>query len=264
MKKLNDAVPLNIASLLILILLVAGCTSGTTPIKRMAPIQPPERLPDNIVLDPNNPDFFELATKQPILSMTQGDVTVSISYWRKADLDFKYNRGSSISPFYEREALHQGDKTDVFYIKIDNKSPQTVLFSVKGRRAISVQERGATLEVVDESKTRYPPLTYYDMQERLKYIPGIGGMLVRNGLKIAKTVLIEKKLPSGEIPAGKSAEGFIQFQQVKVTVAKLEVIIPIEKAPPEGTTARYQNLVYRFPFSHSEAIRYAQPGTIRY
>ena len=64
-----------------------------------------------------NPDA---APRNDGITATKDDIEFSIIYWRSADLDFKYNRGNICSPFYEREAAHQGDKTDVFYVKITN------------------------------------------------------------------------------------------------------------------------------------------------
>ena len=134
MKSLNDSVKMNIAALLILTLFVAGCMGGTA-LKHESPVHPPERLPENVVLDAENPDFFEIAAKGPILSMTQKDITVSLAYWRNADLNFRYNRGSSVSPFFETEALHQGDKTDVYLCENrKQESPESNLQSARATR----------------------------------------------------------------------------------------------------------------------------------
>lgn len=263
MKKSNDPVRINIVGLLILILMFAGCTGGGTSLKHLSPVHPPERLPDNIVLDAKNPDLFEIPTKRSILSMTQADVTVSIAYWRSADLDFKYNRGSAVSPFYTLEAFHQAEKTDVFYVKITNNSSHVVFFKLKGRRAIGVQERVAICEIVDQGENRYPSLTYFDLEERLKHIFRNSELSVKNGLAIARQILLEKRVSQNGILPGESVEGFIPFQQPKLNARELEVIVPLEKAPEEGSASRYQNLVYRFPFTHSIGIRLAQPATIR-
>lgn len=264
MKKSNDPVWMHIIGL-ILILLVAGCTGGTPSLKHLAPVYPPETLPAEIVLDSDNRDFrIPPRGKGAVLSMTQSDVTVSVAYWRRADLDFKYNRGSAVSPFYSSEGLHQGDKVDVFYVKIANNGPQNVFFSMKGQRAIGGGERVAICEVTDQGENRYPSLVYFDLEERLRLIPNVGGLYVKNGLTKARAILLEKQIPKDGIPGGKSVEGFLPFQQFKLNARELELIIPLEKAPPEGTIARYQNLVYRFPYMHSESIRHAQPATIRY
>ena len=263
MKSLNDSVKMNIAALLILTLFVAGCMGGTA-LKHESPVHPPERLPENVVLDAENPDFFEIAAKGPILSMTQKDITVSLAYWRNADLNFRYNRGSSVSPFFETEALHQGDKTDVFYVKIENKSPQKVIFKVQGRRARDFGGSTAVCEIADKKENRFPALSYADLEQRLRYMKKVGGMYVKNGLQIARQILLELQIPDDEIQPGESAEGFLPFQELKLNTRELEVIIPLEKAPPEGTAGRYQNVVFRFPFEHSESIRHAQPPTTRY
>ena len=64
--------------------------------------------------------------------MTKDNITVQIVYWRRADLDRKYNRGNAFSPFYETEALHQGDKTDVFYVKVTNNAAHPRCLSDQG------------------------------------------------------------------------------------------------------------------------------------
>jgi hypothetical protein len=263
MMSLNDSVKMNIAALLILILFVAGCMGGTA-LKHESPVHPPEKLPEDIVLDVDNPDFFKIAAKGPILSMTQKDITVSLTYWRNADLNFKYNRGSSVSPFFETEALHQGDKTDVFYVKIENNSPQKVVFKVQGRRARDAGGATAICEIADMRENRFPALSYVDLEQRLRYMRKVGGLYVKNGLRIARQILLERQIPDNEIQPGTSAEGFLPFQELKLNTRELEVIIPLEKAPPEGTAGRYQNVVFRFPLVHSESIRHAQPPTTRY
>ena len=47
------------------------------------------------------------------IEATKDDITVVAQYIRKYDLDRKFNRGSMTSPFFYREAWHQGEKTDV-------------------------------------------------------------------------------------------------------------------------------------------------------
>lgn len=263
MKNLNGFVKMDIVALLILTLFVAGCMGGTA-LKHESPVQPPEKLPENIVLDADNPGFFKIAAKGPILSMTQKDITVSLTYWRNADLNFKYNRGSSISPFVETEALHQGDKTDVFYVKIENNSPQKVIFKVRGRRVTDVGRATAVCEIADKKENRFQALSYTDLEQRLRYMKKFSGLYAKNGLQIARQILLERQIPDNEIQPGTSAEGFLPFQELKLNTRELEVIIPLEKAPPEGTAGRYQNVVFRFPFIHSESIRHAQPATTRY
>ena len=94
----------------------------------------------------------------------------------------------------------------------------------------------------------------------------IGGIMVKNGLEQAKGFLLEKQVAKIEdgIPPGESVEGFMAFQQVKLNAVSLSVQIPIERAPPEGTAARYQTVPFEFKFKHDRGIRLAQPPPKRY
>ena len=258
MKTLKACLSINIAGFFLAILLVSGCAPGGA-LKNLAPIQPLENLPPEVVLDESNPEQFKIVPRGPILSITQEDVTVAISYWRRADLDRKYNRGNTASPFFETEALHQGEKTDVFYVKITNNNPQPIVYRVKGTRDIPA-------EIIDQGDNRYGALNYEDLKHRLTFMSRIGGLYVKNGLAVAKKILIEKQIgdPEKGIATGASIEGFIPFQQPKHNAETLEVIIPLEIKPPPGTAARYKRLRFKFPFTHNKGVRLAQPAPIRY
>jgi hypothetical protein len=251
--KLQEYSWISIAGLFVAVLLVSGCT-GTTSIRNLSPIQPPEELPESIVLDSSDPERFEFTPRQPVLSMTQNDVTIEMSYWRRYDLDRKFNRGNVISPFYETEALHQGEKTDVFYVKIINNTAQKVLFDVR------------KCMIVDQGENLYDGLDFDAMQDRLLLMTRVGGMMVRNGLLKAREVLIETQLGKKEdgVESGQSIEGFLPFRQLKHNALSLEVIVPLEIAPPENTAERYKRLEYRFPFTHDRGIRIAQPPPQRF
>ena len=258
MKELKACAWINIAGLFVLILLVAGCTSATS-LQNLPAVVPPETLPEKVLLEGVNPEAFKIRAKGQILSITKDDVTVQIAYWRRADLDRKYNRGNAFSPFYETEALHQGDKTDVFYAKITNNAATPVVYRLKGTRQVPA-------EMVDQGDNRYGVLDYDDLKERLTYMSRAGGMMVKNGLANARKILIEKQLLNTEkgIQPGESIEGFLPFYQMKHNAETLNVIIPLELSPPEGTASRYKRLVYEFPFVHHKGIRLAQPPPIRY
>ena len=214
-----------------------------------------------VVMMSDNPKLFDVQTRQPILTQTRDGITVSIAYWRRADLDRKYNRGNAFSPFYETEALHQGDKTDVFYVKITNNREQHVIFNVKKCR------------IVDQGENVYNGMDYDDLEERFTYMARATGLYVKNGLEIARRILIEKRMAivekqvgtrrSGVFP-GESAEGFVPFTQTKLNALELQVILPIEKAPPPGAAQRYQTIEFDFPFTHDRGIRVAQPSPQRY
>ena len=260
MNKLNRGSWIGSIGLFISILLVAGCAAAGTSLKNLPAVQPSDMLPENIVLEEINSDIFKV--KPPTgrtLSMTKDNVKVQIVYWRRADLDRKYNRGNAYSPFYETEALHQGDKTDVFYVKITNNAETPVVYRIKGTRQVPC-------EMVDQGENRYGSLDYNALKERLTYMSRAAGIYVTNGLKKAREILIETQLPNTEkgIQPGGSIEGFLPFYQMKHNAETLVVIIPLEIKPPEGTATRYKRLVYEFPFVHYKGIRLAQPAPHRY
>ena len=259
MKRLNRNSWIGSTGLLVLILLVAGCTAGTS-LKNLPAVQPAETLPENIVLEEATSDVFKIRPPTGrILSMTKDNITVQIVYWRRADLDRKYNRGNAFSPFYETEALHQGDKTDVFYVKVTNNAATPVVYRVQGTRQVPC-------EMVDQGDNRYGSLNYNSLKERLTYMSRASGIYVTNGLRKAREILIETQLLDTEkgIPPGESIEGFLPFYQMKHNAETLTVIIPLELKPPEGTATRYKRIVYEFPFAHYKGIRLAQPAPHRY
>ena len=215
----------------------------------------------DVIMMSDHPQLFEVQSRQPILTKTQDGITVSIAYWRGADLDRKYNRGNAFSPFYETEALHQGDKTDVFYVKITNNRSENIIFNVK------------ECSIVDQGENIYNGMDYDDLKERFTYMARATGLYVTNGLEIARRILIERRMPIVEkqvgkrrtgVPPGGSAEGFLPFVETKSNALELKVILPIEKAPPPGAAQRYQTVEFVFPFTHDKGIRVAQPATRRY
>lgn len=215
----------------------------------------------DVVFVSDFPEEFDIQARQPFLTKTLDGITVSICYWRRTDLDRKYNRGNAFSPFYETEALRQGDKTDVFYVKITNNREEYILFDVK------------KCEINDQGENFYPGLNYEDLEERFAYMSRASGLYVKHGLEKARQILIEKRMPIVEkqvgfrrvgVNPGESVEGFLPFRQVKLNAIDLLVILPIEKSPPPGGTQRYQTLEFKFPFTHSRSIRIAQPSPQRY
>ena len=254
MKRLSHFTWLIFAGLFASILLMTGCK--TLSLSRLSPVMPAEQLPPNIMMTDQDTEKFKVKARTPILTATQDDITISICYWRRADLDRKYNRGNAVSPFYEREALHQGDKTDVFYVKITNNRENKILFKVGDE----------DLKIIDQGDNWYDGLEYEDLQERLVGISRVGGLHVKNGLEIAKKILLETQIKRVEdgIPPGKSVEGFMPFYQLKLNAETLDVNIPIEKAPPPNTVTRYQTVMFSFPFTHHRGIRLAQPPPHRH
>ena len=215
----------------------------------------------DVIMMSDYPQLFDVQSRQPILTKTEDGITVSIAYWRRPDLDRKYNRGNAFSPFYETEALHQGDKTDVFYVKITNNRSENIIFDVK------------KCKIIDQGENVYNGMNYDDLAERLLYMARATGLYVKNGLENARRILIEKRMPIVEkqvgtrrtgVPPGKSVEGFLPFTQTKWNALELQVILPIEKAPPPGAAQRYQTIEFNFPFTHDRGIRVAQPSPKRY
>ena len=215
----------------------------------------------DVLMLSDHPQLFDVQSRQPILTKTEDGITVSIAYWRRPDLDRKYNRGNAFSPFYETEALHQGDKTDVFYVKITNNRSENIIFDVK------------KCTIIDQGENVYGGMNFNDLKERFTYMARATGLYVTNGLETARRILIEKRMPIVEkqvgarrtgIPPGESSEGFLPFTQTKLNALELKVILPIEKAPPPGAAQRYQTIEFAFPFTHDRGIRVAQPSPRRY
>ena len=86
------------------------------------------------------------------------------------------------SPFYETEALHQGDKTDVFYVKITNNRNENIIFNVK------------KCKIIDQGENVYNGMDYEDLKERFLYMARATGLYVTNGLETARRILIEKRM----------------------------------------------------------------------
>ena len=215
----------------------------------------------DVIMLSDHPQLFDVQSRQPILTKHADGITVSIAYWRRPDLDRKYNRGNAFSPFYETEALHQGDKTDVFYVKITNNRSENIIFDVK------------KCQIIDQGENIYNGMNYEDLKERFTYMARATGLYVTNGLETARRILIEKRMPIVEkqvgtrrtgVPPGESSEGFLPFVQTKLNALELKVVLPIEKAPPPGAAQRYQTIEFEFPFTHDRGIRVAQPSPKRY
>jgi len=218
-----------------------ACHQGTA-LKNLSPIQPPATLSNDITLTKK--------PERPELTMTKNDITMTISYWRRYDLNLKFNRGSTTSPFYYEEAWHQGDKVDVFYVTIKNNRKAPILFDV------------TNCKIVDQDKNEFGALSYEDNRKRLEYKKG-HDVMIENGLEESKKILLEMSVADGKIDPGETVEGFLPFRQVKHRTKEFNVDIPIEMVP-EKALARYKKIVFSFPFVHNLAIRMAQPSTIRF
>ena len=74
MRRPNGYIWMSLVGILVLILLVAGCKVGS--LKTLSPVQPPRdtesgeyALPEEIVLEADNPKFFKVPARTPILTM---------------------------------------------------------------------------------------------------------------------------------------------------------------------------------------------------
>lgn len=193
---------------------------------------------------------LNMESARPKLKMTKENVTVTISYWRKYDLDRKYNRGSMTSPFYYEDAWKQGEKLDVFYVTITNNRKTPILFEV------------TNCQIVDQRDSEYSALSYEENRKRLEYKKG-HDITIENGLKKSREILLQMSVADEEIDPGETVEGFIPFRQVKSNAEELDVQILVEETP-EKAMERYRELVFHFPFVHDQGIRIAQPGTMRF
>ena len=146
-------------------------------------------------------------------------------------------------------------------MKITNNRDHNIIFNVK------------KCTIVDQGENIYSGMDYDDLEERFTYMARATGLYVKNGLEIARRILIEKRMRIVEkqvgtrrtgVEPGKSAEGFVPFTQTKLNALELKVILPIEKAPPPGAAQRYQTIEFEFPFTHDRGIRNSQPSPQRY
>ena len=119
----------------------------------------------------------------------------------------------------------------------------------------------------------YHGIDLEDLRDRFTNMTRASGLYVTKGLKKAREILLEKRMPIVEKQVGKyrtgvkpgdSVEGFLPFTQTKLNALTLSVILPIEKAPPPEGAQRYQTIKFIFPFTHNRGIRVAQPAPQRY
>jgi len=227
--------------LIFLSLYLLACQKGSS-LKHLSPIQPPATLTKEITIDRES--------SPPEMTMKKENITVTISYWRRYDLNRKYNRDSMTSPFYFEEAWHQGDKVDVFEVTIKNDRTAPILFDV------------TECLVIDQGENEYYALTYDDNRKRLEYKKG-HDITIENGLKRAKQILLETNVADEEIEPGETVKGFVPFRQVKSIAKDLIVRIQLETVP-EKRAERYKKVLFEFPFVHDLGIRVAQPATMRF
>lgn len=219
---------------------INGCTKGQA-LRNLPPIFPSEEQPTEAKVDP----------KTKTISITKDDVTVSARYWRKYDLDRRFNVGAMTSPFYYKESWKQSEKLDVFYITIQNN----------GKRKIIADP--AKFYMMDNRENKYISLNYDLMVERFR-MRRMMDISVRNGLNKAREILLETRLPADKtVKPGEKVEGFVPFTMTVLRAQKVFVHVPITFVP-EKPTGRYETTEFVFNFKHDMAIRVAQPATVRF
>lgn len=220
---------------------IFACQTGKS-LRSLSPIQPPPTLSEEFTLNQD--------AKPPEVSMTKNDITVTAAYWRRYDLNRNYNRSSMTSPFYYQEAWHQGEKVDVFYVTITNNRKVPILFDV------------TACKIVDQRESEYRALNYRENRKRLEFKKG-HDLMIENGLKESKKILLQMSVADGEIDPDETVQGYIPFRQVKSNAVELQVQIPVETTP-EKVSERYKKVPFNFQFIHNKAIRIAQPATMRF
>jgi len=198
--------------------------------------------------------------QKPRYTMIRDGITLHVTYWRDHDLNRKFNRGNSTSVFYQSEALHQGDKTDVFYVEIINNRSSKLLFDVR------------KWSIEDSNDNFYSGMNFDDLRERMTMMSRVGGLSMKNGLNKAKEILLEKQMARLEdgisgMTDGEpgTMEGFVAFRQVKKNGKSVIQKIKIEKAPPPDQPAgRFQIVMFEFPYFHHRGIREMQPPAMKY
>jgi len=232
---------------------VGGCATGGG-LSRLSPVQP---LP---VYENEYADIVvDTSTKpEPTLELTKENVTVRVQYWRKYELDRKFNRGSSTSPFLTEPTWKQGDTCEVFYVTIKNnrKAP----LSVKLRDFVI--EDNLKLREEMEGNLFYA-LTAEENEKRLLYKKG-QNIAITNGLNEVKPLLLESNMPNGQIAPGATAAGYVPFYGFKWNATRIFLRIAVEAAPEDSAAGRYKQITFTFPYALDRSIYEAQPATLKY
>lgn len=238
--------------------ILSGCGAGS-PLKKMSPVLPLESYEgdhSDIIID-------EDAAPQPALQLTKEGVTVRIQYWRKADLDRKYNRGSMRSPFAYESSWKQGARVTVFHVSIHNGLGTPI--RVKPLSDINP----AYMYIYDDLRLTkdHDPNIYYALPEEnnLRRLQDKVGITIdlRNGMDAVKSELLENRIVNNQIGPGETAEGWLPFQGIKFNLNKLWVSLSVE-TPPDSEIGRYKRVEFVFPYDFSREIHSAQPATVRY
>ncbi len=238
--------------------ILSGCGTGS-PLKQMSPVHPFESYEgdySDIIID-------EEAAPQPALQLAKEGVTVRVQYWRKADLDRKFNRGSMRSAFAYEPSWKQGLRVTVFYVSIHNGLDKPI--RVKPLSDINP----AYMYIYDDLRLtkEHDPNFYFALPEKdnEKRVSEKAGYTIdlRNGLEAISPQLLENRIVDNQIEPGETVEGWLPFQGIKFNLNQLWVSLSVE-TPPDSDIGRYKRVEFVFPYDFSREIHAAQPATIRY
>ncbi|RKY04891.1 hypothetical protein DRP77_02575 [Candidatus Poribacteria bacterium] len=219
---------------------MSGCTGGKA-LSSLPPVFPLDEQPPGAKVDP----------KTNTITITKENITVSARYWRKYELDRRFNVGSMTSPFYYKEDWKQSEKLDVYYITVQNNREDTIELDINN------------CYVEDNRQNRYVSFDYDQLVERFR-LKRMMDITVRNGLKKAREILLEMKIGEDKrIAPGEKVEGFLPFAMSVLRAEKLYLHIPI-LIIPKDPTERSRLVEFVFNFGHDMAIRLAQPATVRF
>jgi hypothetical protein len=238
-------------------LIATGCTTSS-PLSRMSPIQPLatyEGDDANIIVDMET-------SPQPTLELTQDGVTVRVQYWRKADLDRKYNRGSKTSAFLFEPSWEQGRRVDVWHVSVSHTYDKPIRTKLRDIADPYVFIEDDIRMRADMDPNYFYVVTETDNEVRLQYKKG-RTLDVNNGLEAMHPLLFETWLIDKEVAPGMTVEGYLPFQAVKPTAIDIWLHIAVE-TPPDSDIGRYQKLDFVFPYVFDRGVYESQPATIRY
>ncbi|MAF09597.1 hypothetical protein CMK11_04030 [Candidatus Poribacteria bacterium] len=238
-------------------LLAVGCTSSA-PLSRLSPIQPLgtyEGEDADIIVDIET-------TPEPTLELTRDGVTIRVQYWRKADLDRKFNRGAETSAFYYEPSWAQGSRVDVWHVGVSHTYDKPVRLKL-----IDINDAYVFIEDNQRMRADMDPNYYYAMTEvenkgRLQNKKGLH-LDTKNGLATIRPLLFERNLINKEVPVGATIEGYLPFQAVKPNAKEIWLHIAVE-TPPDSDIGRYQKVDFAFPYVFDRTIYEAQPASVRH
>lgn len=184
------------------------------------------------------------------ITITKEGITVTVEHWSRARLDRKFTNATQRSPFFYLETWSQSMQSEVFHVRIKNDTPRGVIVDFKETKFYDDRKYEYFVVGLEELQFKFVSRHYMDLK-------------TKNGLELAKQILLSEVLgPSGLIPAGQSAEGFLPFYTPSSQAEKVWLILVLEKEP-EVATAAYQRVEFRFDFRQDITLRKTQPPTKR-